>query len=124
VGWSGRAGVRLLSPSVESTAPRDHFEPLTRRFAAVSRLSIREGPMPRRNNPRSRRRPESPAKERIAGLGSHWRADGAPKTAYRNQGDALTAALVRRQESGVELNVYRCDVCSAWHMGNPEREVR
>ena len=54
-----------------------------------------------------------------SGLGSHWRADGLPKAAYASQGDALTAALVRRQESGVELNVYRCDVCSAWHMGNP-----
>ena len=60
----------------------------------------------------------------MSGLGTHWRADGAPKTAYRSQGDALTAALVRRQESGVELNVYRCDVCSAWHMGNPIRGER
>ena len=58
---------------------------------------------------------------RISGLGSHWRADGLPKAAYASQGDALTAALVRTQESGVELNVYRCDVCSAWHMGNPRR---
>ena len=54
----------------------------------------------------------------MAGLGSHWRADGQPKAGYRSQGDALTAALVRRQESGVELSVYRCDVCAAWHMGN------
>ena len=53
------------------------------------------------------------------GLGSHWRTDGAAKTAYRTQGDAQAAADVRRQDSGVELNVYRCDVCSAWHMGNP-----
>jgi hypothetical protein len=28
---------------------------------------------------------------------------------------------VRRQDSGVELTVYRCDVCSAWHMGNRRR---
>jgi hypothetical protein len=55
---------------------------------------------------------------RVAGLGSHWRADGLPKTAYATQGDALTAALVRRQESGVELSAYLCDVCSAWHMRN------
>jgi hypothetical protein len=58
----------------------------------------------------------------MAGLGEHWRADGLPKTAYPNQHDALTAALVRRQESGVALNVYRCDVCGAWHMGNPRED--
>jgi hypothetical protein len=23
----------------------------------------------------------------------------------------------RRRDSGAELNVYRCDFCSAWHMG-------
>jgi len=77
--------------------------------------------MPRRNNARSdqgRRTDEN----RIAGLGSHWRADGLPKAAYGTQSDAVTAALVRRQESGVELDVYRCDFCSAWHMGNPRHE--
>ncbi len=82
------------------------------------------GPMPRRNNPRGAQPAENPGQERIPGLGSHWRADGAPKTAYRSQSDALTMALVRRQESGVELDVYRCDVCSAWHMGNPTRGER
>jgi hypothetical protein len=75
--------------------------------------------MPRRNNaPKSQGR-EAEGAGRIAGLGSHWRADGQQKTAYRSQRDALTAALLRRQESGVELDVYRCDVCAAWHMGNP-----
>jgi hypothetical protein len=59
--------------------------------------------------------------ERIPSLGSHWRSDGRPKATYRNQGDALTAANVQRQEYGVELNVYRCDMCSGWHMGNPSR---
>jgi len=82
------------------------------------------GPMPRRNTPRGAQRRETDNGTRMAGLGSHWRADGAPKTAYRSQSDALTAALVRRQEAGVELNVYRCDVCSAWHMGNPMRGDR
>jgi hypothetical protein len=52
---------------------------------------------------------------------SHWRADGAPKTAYRSQRDALSAADERRQESGVDLNVYRCEICSAWHLGGAER---
>ena len=37
---------------------------------------------------------------------SHWRADGAPKTAYRSQSDALSVADERRMDAGVELNVY------------------
>ena len=77
--------------------------------------------MPRRQRAR-RSQGRQTDDHRIAGLGSHWRADGLPKTAYQSQGDALTAALVRREESGVELNVYRCDVCPAWHMGNPRRD--
>ena len=60
----------------------------------------------------------------MAGLGQHWRADGLPKTPYASQADALTATLVRRQESGVDLQVYHCDVCRAWHMGNPRRGGR
>jgi hypothetical protein len=76
--------------------------------------------MPRRNNARPGQGHQA-EDDRISGLGSHWRADGKPKTAYPSRSDALTAALVRRQESGVELDVYRCDVCSAWHMGNPRR---
>jgi hypothetical protein len=79
--------------------------------------------MPRRKSARAKakeRRQES-HNHRIEGLGSHWRADGLPKTPYMSEADALTAVLVRRQESGVELNVYRCDFCSAWHMGNPRR---
>ena len=77
--------------------------------------------MPRRKTARNGRA-RSADDHRVPGLGSHWRADGLPKTAYASQGDALTAALVSRLESGVELNVYRCDVCSAWHMGNPRGE--
>jgi hypothetical protein len=29
-----------------------------------------------------------------------------------------------RHETGVTLNVYRCDVCSAWHVGNSDRRER
>ena len=85
------------------------------------RSSQQNGRVPRRNNTRREEGPRTEGTHRTSSLGSHWRADGLPKSAYANQGDALTAALVRRQESGVELNVYRCDVCSAWHMGNPQR---
>jgi hypothetical protein len=52
------------------------------------------------------------------GLGSHWRADGRPKTAYPSQRDALSVADERRDDTGVELNAYRCDTCSGWHLGN------
>jgi len=62
--------------------------------------------------------------DRIPGLGSHWRSDGAAKTAYQNQRDALVVADLRRQESGVDLSVYRCDVCSAWHMGKTGQRER
>jgi hypothetical protein len=75
--------------------------------------------VPRRNNVRKSQAKQSEDAHRVAGLGEHWRADGLPKTGYTTQSDALTAALVRRQESGVELNVYLCDVCRAWHMGKP-----
>ncbi len=51
-------------------------------------------------------------------LGAHWRADGMPKTPYGSQGEALTVAEERRQDSGADLRVYQCDVCHAWHMGN------
>lgn len=78
--------------------------------------------MPRRNIPRRGQGQQPDRDHRVPGLGSHWRGDGLPKAAYASQGDALTAALVRRQDSGVELTVYRCDVCSAWHMGNTRRD--
>jgi hypothetical protein len=65
-----------------------------------------------------------PSSEPAARLGAHWRADGAPKTAYRSQGEALSVADERRQDSGIELNVYVCDYCSAWHLGNAEGRRR
>lgn len=52
--------------------------------------------------------------------GSHWRADGAPKAAYRSQAEALSVADERRHDTGLELNVYRCEICSSWHMGSAE----
>jgi hypothetical protein len=55
---------------------------------------------------------------RSRGLGEHWRADGAPKRGYRTRDDALAMAEDRRRESGVQLSVYRCEVCAAWHMGS------
>jgi hypothetical protein len=55
--------------------------------------------------------------DRPRNLGAHWRADGAPKTAYRSQQEALSMADERRDDTGVDLNAYRCDVCRSWHLG-------
>jgi len=74
--------------------------------------------MPRRRRGRDTR-PRDVPDDRPVRLGSHFRADGNPKTAFPTQGDAVEAAEERRRESGVSLTVYQCDVCSAWHMGTP-----
>ncbi|MGO8860406.1 MAG: hypothetical protein ACLQRH_06520 [Acidimicrobiales bacterium] len=71
--------------------------------------------MSRRNNAPGRRR-YSQEDDRPRGLGSHWRADGAPKTVFRSRQDALRASGGRQLESGVALEVYRCDFCSYWHL--------
>ena len=70
---------------------------------------------------RTRRRGESQRDKtasRTPSLGAHWRSDGTPKTLYRTEAEALAMADERRRETGVILSVYRCDFCSAWHMGN------
>jgi hypothetical protein len=73
--------------------------------------------MARRGKKRTPRRVPT-ARPRTQSYRSHWRADGAPKSAYRSQGEALSVADERRQESGVVLMAYRCDFCSFWHLGN------
>ena len=62
------------------------------------------------------RRPRDPG----AGGGprEHWRADGAPKTAYPSSADANRYALQARLEEGVDLDPYTCSICGAWHLGN------
>jgi hypothetical protein len=76
--------------------------------------------MARRSN-RSKASRRDPEEYRVPALGTHWRVDGAPKTAYATQRDAYAAAEERRQESGADLNVYRCTFCDSWHMGNSSR---
>ncbi len=73
--------------------------------------------MARRGSPgRGRRR--AIGDDRPYSLGAHWRADGAPKTSYSSQGEALSVADELRQDTGADLNVYRCQHCSGWHMGS------
>jgi hypothetical protein len=73
--------------------------------------------MSRRNTPRRGNRPRRDD-ARPFSIGSHWRADGAPKAVFGSQQEALRAANVRRIESGATLNAYECDFCSRWHLGN------
>ncbi|HXY44787.1 MAG TPA: hypothetical protein VEH29_11415 [Acidimicrobiales bacterium] len=62
-------------------------------------------------------RPRDAPDHRPVRLGSHFRADGQPKTAFPTQREATAAADERRRESGVDMSVYQCDLCAAWHMG-------
>jgi hypothetical protein len=73
--------------------------------------------MSRRNPPRRGSRPRRDD-SRPFSLGSHWRADGAPKAVFGSRQEALRAANVRRIESGATLNAYECDFCDRWHLGS------
>ncbi len=53
-----------------------------------------------------------------AGPREHWRADGAPKTAYSSADDANRYGLQARLEDGVQLEPYVCGICGHWHLGN------
>ena len=63
----------------------------------------------------ARRRPNRP----LSIASSHWRSDGRAKTRFPDAARAWAAATERSAESGVELTVYACEVCSGWHMGRP-----
>jgi hypothetical protein len=57
-------------------------------------------------------------------MGSHWRSDGAPKSTFRSQGEALGAADERSFETGVSLKVYQCGFCRGWHMASVDGRER
>lgn len=79
--------------------------------------------MARRHNPtRGKARPGHD--ERALRLGMHWRADGAPKTAYRSQQEAWSMADERRAENRIDLNVYQCGHCASWHLGGSSERDR
>jgi hypothetical protein len=67
----------------------------------------------------ARRRRSTRPHRPLSLAGTHWRADGRPKTRYDSAGAARAAADERGLEDGVALNVYRCDFCRGWHMGGP-----
>jgi hypothetical protein len=68
---------------------------------------------------RGRKRPPRP-QDPDAGGGrrEHWRADGAPKVGYGSVDEANRAAFQARLEHGVDLDPYRCGICSQWHLAN------
>jgi len=63
---------------------------------------------------RRKRRQVSVGRPRLA----HWKADGTPKTRYPSADEANRAAFQARLDHGVELNVYLCEFCDGWHLGN------
>ncbi len=63
---------------------------------------------------RRRVRRQEPKRPRLA----HWKADGTPKTRFRDEGDANRAALQARLDHGVDLNVYLCEFSGGWHLGS------
>jgi hypothetical protein len=76
----------------------------------------------RRNSPA--RGARGRGENRPFSLGSHWRADGAPKAVFRSQQEARRAANVQELESGVTLDAYECDFCTAWHLGSSRSRER
>jgi hypothetical protein len=66
------------------------------------------------------RKPVRRARDPDAGGGprEHWRADGAPKTAYSSADDANRYGLQALLEDGVQLEPYVCGICGHWHLGN------
>jgi hypothetical protein len=70
---------------------------------------------------RRRRRPASLTRP-IGRVASHFTREGTPKTPYRTQNEAASAAQLSWTLSGVDLNTYRCDYCHQWHIGKRFRE--
>ncbi len=61
-----------------------------------------------------RRRPPTRPLGRVA---SHFTREGTPKTPYRTEREAQSAAQLAWTLERVELNAYRCNLCHQWHIG-------
>jgi hypothetical protein len=53
---------------------------------------------------------------------SHFTRDGAPKSAYRTEREAQSAAQLAWTINRAELDAYRCDYCHQWHVGKRFRD--
>jgi len=65
----------------------------------------------------ARRRTKRDATRPLRGLAPHFTRDGSPKTPYRTQAEAASAAQLAWSINQVELDTYRCDYCHQWHVG-------
>lgn len=57
------------------------------------------------------------ADQQLSRMG-HWRVDGSPKVKFASEEDANRSAFRLRMEMHLDLEVYRCDICGYWHLGN------
>ena len=60
--------------------------------------------------------------ERSAPARSHVRADGSPKQRYSSEAEGREAAQLQWAINGSELAVYRCEICSGWHLARSRSE--
>jgi hypothetical protein len=57
-------------------------------------------------------------------LRGHFQSNGTPKNGYSTREAALEAKTVMVNDPSMRsskrraLNVYKCEVCSAWHVGH------
>jgi len=59
---------------------------------------------------KQRRRPKPPTRP-LGRVASHFTREGTPKTSYRTQAEAASAAQLAWTLSGADLHTYRCDYC-------------
>jgi hypothetical protein len=64
---------------------------------------------------RRRKKPESTRP--LGRVSSHFTREGTPKSPYRTQAEAMSAAQLAWTLNGAELDAYRCDYCHQWHIG-------
>jgi len=64
-----------------------------------------------------RRRKKPDAVRPLGRVSSHFTREGTPKSPYRTQSEAKSAAQLAWTLNGAELDAYRCDYCHQWHIG-------
>jgi hypothetical protein len=69
-----------------------------------------------------RRRRPTPSTKPIGRVASHFTREGTPKSPYRTESEAKSAAQLAWTLNGVDLNAYRCDYCFQWHIGKRFRD--
>ncbi|MGA7833675.1 MAG: hypothetical protein WCA31_00530 [Acidimicrobiales bacterium] len=69
-----------------------------------------------------RRRRHVPPARTAGRLSTHFTREGTPKSPYRTEQDAKSAAQLSWTLNRAELDAYRCDVCHQWHIGKRFRD--